>query len=68
MIALFFVACLKTLPTACEEHILPNVDDVSHMACMIQAQPQLAVWAELHPRYTVVHWSCRPENTRQFPI
>ena len=42
MIELFFIACLHTAPTACEERSIAYVENVVLMSCMMQAQPQLA--------------------------
>ena len=58
MIELFFVACLSSQPTACEERSLLYTE-VTPMACMMGAQPELAKWATQHPRFTVTRWSCR---------
>lgn len=59
MIELFFIACLTTAPTACEERSIAYLDDVGLMECMMQAQPQLAEWTEAHPNLRVARWSCR---------
>ena len=44
MIELFFIACLHTAPSACEERSIAYLEDVSLLGCMMQAQPQLAEW------------------------
>lgn len=64
MIELVFVVCLKTLPTSCEERSMAYLPEVSAMACMIQAQPQLAQWSEANPHLTVSRWACRSATTR----
>lgn len=64
MIELMFVVCLSTAPTECENRSL-LFTDISPMACMMGAQPELAKWAESHPRYSVGRWSCRYVNTAQ---
>lgn len=59
MIELIFIACLVSAPDRCEEKGLQFVDLPSPMACMMLAQPQLAQWAESHPRWRVAKWRCR---------
>ncbi|MBA3325981.1 MAG: hypothetical protein H0T41_12200 [Rhodobacteraceae bacterium] len=59
MIELFFIACLQTAPTACEERSIGYIENVSMMECLAQAQPQLAAWTEAHPNLRVARWSCR---------
>ena len=58
MIELLFVVCLSTDPTACEERSLLYTD-VSPMACAMGAQPELAKWAEGHPKFRIAKWRCR---------
>lgn len=65
MIELLFVACLKTLPSACEERSLLHLAEVGVEQCLMQAQPQLAAWSEAHPNLRVVRWSCRNANDRE---
>ncbi|WP_226628734.1 hypothetical protein [Alloyangia pacifica] len=58
MIELLFVACLSSAPDQCQQRSLLYTD-VTHMACMMGAQPELARWVEEHPNYTVSNWKCR---------
>ncbi|ETX28679.1 hypothetical protein [Roseivivax isoporae] len=58
MIELFFVACLGSAPAQCEERSLVYTD-LTPMACMMGAQPELAKWVDTHPRYTIARWQCR---------
>ncbi len=59
MIELLFVACLSTAPTECRERSMLFDDRVGLMTCMVQAQTQLAIWAEAHPKLRVREWHCR---------
>ena len=34
------------------------------MACLMQAQPQIAAWAETHPGLRVARFTCRDSATR----
>ena len=67
MIELVFVACLLSAPERCEEKALLFAD-VTPMACMMGAQPQLAQWAETHPKWSIARWSCRLVDTREAKI
>lgn len=57
MIELVFVVCLQSEPQICEERAMMFVD-VTPMACMMGAQPQLAKWANEHPKWKVSGWKC----------
>ncbi|MBU2961099.1 hypothetical protein KO516_09765 [Citreicella sp. C3M06] len=58
MIELLFVTCLSMAPDQCQERSL-LFTDMSPMACMMGAQPELAKWSESHPRHIVSGWKCR---------
>ncbi len=64
MIELFFVACLMKEVNHCEEHHLLFAE-TTLMTCMIQAQPQLAMWGEFHRGWTIERWACRPYNSSE---
>jgi hypothetical protein len=64
MIELVFIACLQTLPTECEERSMAHLPEVGHMGCLMTAQPQLALWSEAHPHFTITRWSCRDVRDR----
>ncbi len=59
MIALVFTVCLAAQPRECEERSIAYLEPLSPMACLMQAQPELARWAEAHPVWRVRRWSCR---------
>lgn len=61
MIELLFTACLATAPDVCEQKSLTFVD-VTPMACMMGAQPELAKWQVEHPKFSVQGWKCRMIN------
>ena len=58
MIELLFVACLTSSPLDCHEEAMVFID-VSPLACMMGAQPQLAQWTTTHPEYQVESWRCQ---------
>ena len=58
MVELLFVACLSGAPENCLERSLVFTD-VTPMACMMGAQPELAKWAASHPNHTIQSWKCR---------
>ena len=57
MIELVFIACLSASPVDCEERSLLYTD-ITPMACLMGAQPELARWAETHPRWRIASWRC----------
>ncbi|XDA99048.1 hypothetical protein AB1M95_03850 [Sulfitobacter sp. LCG007] len=58
MIELAFVACLASSPQDCRDYSLLYTE-ITPMACMMAAQPELATWAEAHPNLTIRRWRCR---------
>ena len=68
MIELIFVACMATAPHACEEKSLQFAEQMTPMACMMGAQPQLAQWVEYHPQWTVSKWRCQYVDQRTVRI
>lgn len=65
MIQLVFVACLNANSTYCEERHLLFVENMSPMACMMQAQPELAKWANEHPKWKVSKWRCQNDDVQR---
>jgi hypothetical protein len=68
MIELFFVTCLATAPQTCQERSLNNIENAGIMACMMQAQQQLAQWTNEHPNYRIARWSCRQVTVAEVKI
>jgi len=54
MIELSFIVCLKTMMHLCDERSIYYLPDVGLLACMMQAQPQLAEWTAAHPELQVI--------------
>ena len=67
MVELVFVACLLSSQDECQDRSLLFAD-ISPMVCMIQAQSQLAEWAEAHPGWTIRRWSCQNFDRRHADI
>ena len=65
MIELVFIVCLTANSEYCEERNLLFAENMSPYTCMMQAQPQLAAWANEHPKWRVSKWSCRAGGTRK---
>ena len=59
MIELFFIVCLVSAPDDCQEKSLLYAD-ITPMACMMGAQPELAKWIAERPNYRIKQWKCRP--------
>ncbi len=62
MIELLFVTCLSASPEDCQERSLLYTE-MTPMTCMMAAQPELAKWAEQHPKWTINGWKCRYVTT-----
>ncbi|MEO0387087.1 MAG: hypothetical protein AAF281_06090 [Pseudomonadota bacterium] len=58
MIELLFIACLSTATDQCRERSL-LFTDITPMACMMGAQPELAKWVNAHPNHEIRSWKCR---------
>lgn len=58
MIELVLTVCSIVQGANCREVSL-TFSDVSLMTCMVGAQPQIAMWKEGHPNFTVNRWTCR---------
>ena len=43
-------------------------EQMSPMTCMMQAQPELAKWANEHPKWQVSKWKCQSGNVRRASI
>lgn len=58
MIELVFVVCFSAAPANCERHAM-QFTDLTVMACMSVAQPQLARWVADHPDWEIQRWTCQ---------
>lgn len=60
-----FLACMITQPTVCHDQQMQFVSDrdLTLQQCMHNAMPELAKWAEQHPKFRIVRFSCvtKPE-------
>lgn len=64
MMELILVVCLQAAPDRCEERSIGLYLEMSAMACLMQAQPQIATWSETNPGFQVARWSCRDSAAR----
>jgi hypothetical protein len=64
MMELIVVVCLHVAPDRCEERSIGLYPEMSATTCVMQGQPQIAVWAETHPELKVTRWSCRDSAQR----
>ncbi len=67
MIELLFVTCLNVSPNDCRERSM-LFTDVTPMACMMGAQPELAKWANEHPNWNVGGWKCQQVQTAEIEV
>ncbi len=68
MIELLFTVCLFANEDICEERKLTFVENMSPMACMMGAQPELAKWSESHPKWRIGKWKCKMVDTQVVDI
>ena len=60
MIELILSVCLLSDPNRCKEvSLVYSAEDLSAMQCLVMSMPEIAKWAEGHPRYFAKRWSCR---------
>ena len=64
MMELLLIVCLQVSPDRCEERSIGLYPEMTAMACLMQAQPQIAVWSETHPGLRVARFTCRDRATR----
>jgi len=64
MMELLLIVCLQVTPDRCEERSIGLYPDMTAMACMMQAQPQIAIWSQSHPNLRVARFTCRDSATR----
>jgi len=64
MIELVFVVCLSAAPAACERRAM-QFTDLTMMACISGAQPQLARWVSDHPGWRIQRWACQPMDVER---
>lgn len=56
-----FLACLIADPNVCHDQRMEFRSDhnLTPQQCMMNAMPELAKWAEQHPKYRIAKFSCR---------
>jgi hypothetical protein len=57
MVQLVLVFCLAGSPASCQEH-RPVIEQLSPVACLVQAQQLAQDWLADHPKWTLVRWRC----------
>ena len=58
LVDLIVFVCALANPAACKEQHLVFDLQGSLNACMMQAQPYLAQWADDHPDVRIMRWRC----------
>ncbi|HKZ95649.1 MAG TPA: hypothetical protein VJ045_01565 [Hyphomicrobiaceae bacterium] len=62
MMTIILSACLIADPKVCKDYRLPLDGDMSAMQCAVNAPPFFAQWAEEHPAWRVMRWTCQPAS------
>ncbi len=61
MIELALVVCLANEPAERKDvGLVYDSEALTPMQCLMRAQPEIAKWAESHPKWNVKRWTCRP--------
>lgn len=61
MLELAILVCLLDNPAKCKDvSLVYMAESVTPMQCMMQSAPEIAKWAEYHPRWFAKKWTCRP--------
>jgi hypothetical protein len=63
MFGIVFTVCSLLQGNGCRSQELRFADEGQSMmpyACMMQAQSEIAKWAEAHPNFIVKQWACGP--------
>lgn len=58
MLRLVFTVCMLNSPEVCEQRELLIHDDIPAAVCLMGAMPELALWRETHPNWSVTRWRC----------
>jgi hypothetical protein len=60
MIELLISVCLIHQPATCKDvHLSYVAEALTPYACLMRAQPELARWAEAHPKWRIEKWRCQ---------
>lgn len=61
MIELLVSVCLIAEPEKCKDvSLVFDADSVTPMQCLMGAQPEIAKWVDLHPKWVAKRWTCQP--------
>jgi hypothetical protein len=65
MIQVIVTVCALAQPSQCEDQHLQYALQGSLRQCAMNAQPYLAEWINMHPKWTIVRWHCEVPHTRE---
>ncbi|MBV9111628.1 MAG: hypothetical protein JOY67_02280 [Hyphomicrobiales bacterium] len=65
---LVFTVCAITNAHRCEDKYIALQNDTPLTACVMQAQPTLAQWANANPDWTIKGWHCDYSSNRKEKI
>ncbi len=56
---LILLVCLIGAPQQCREEYLPvSLEPIPQLRCLMGAQPIIAQWSGVHPKWRVTRWRC----------
>jgi hypothetical protein len=60
MVELLVSVCLLSDPSRCKDVSLVFAEEgMSHMQCMMGAQPHIARWIDNNPQWALKRWTCQ---------
>jgi hypothetical protein len=60
MLELVVSVCLVDDPARCKDvNLVFTAEGMSHMQCVMGAQPEIAKWMDGHPKWVLKRWTCQ---------
>jgi hypothetical protein len=60
MLELVVSVCLLDEPARCKDvNLTFAAEGMSHMQCVMGAQPEIAKWIDTHPKWALKRWTCQ---------
>ncbi len=59
MIELIISVCMFAQPDVCKDvHLTYSAENMTPFQCLMRGQPEIAQWANGHPKWQVRRWRC----------
>jgi hypothetical protein len=64
MFAIVLSACLANDPSVCKDYRITLNSNIGPVACVADAPPHFARWAEEHPGWQIKRWRCESASAK----